>query len=80
MSQRTTVTLDEDVSTLLEREAQKKGLPPDALVNATLRKVLDSQEPADAFAPFVVRGPFLRARPGIDFGKVERLLDDVEGL
>lgn len=45
MSERTTVTLDEDVSALLEQEAQRKGLPADEVVNDVVRRVLKSRKP-----------------------------------
>jgi len=78
MTQRT-VTLDDDVSALLDKEAQRKGVPADEVLNEKLRRVLEAESDAPTGRRFVIRGPFLRAREGITFDDIDALLDETEG-
>jgi hypothetical protein len=74
MSERTTLTLEDDVATRLREEARKQGRPLKAVVNDALRAGL--AQPAsspDAVSPFRVKPRDLGLRPGID-------LDDIQGL
>lgn len=72
MSQRTTLTLDDDVADGLRREAQRAGRPYREVVNATLRRGL--QVP-DEVPPFQVEAVDLGRRPGVEIDDVEGLLD-----
>jgi hypothetical protein len=71
---RTTLTLDDDVVTLLKKEVRKSGEPFKQVVNRYLRLGLTTKHPA--------RKPF-RVTPinlGVpDFDKVEELLEYLEG-
>ena len=72
---RTTLTLDEDVATLLNKEARKSGEPFKQVVNRFLRLGLAaSKQPPRK--PFVVK-PFNLGLP--HFEKVEELLEYLEG-
>ncbi len=71
---RTTLTLDDDVASLLKKEARKSGEPFKQVVNRFLRLGLTAK-PA-ARKPFVVKPRNLGLPP---FEKVEELLEFLEG-
>ena len=73
---RTTLTLDDDVAALLNKEVRKSGEPFKQVVNRYLRLGLTaSKQPARK--PFVVT-PINLGLPR-DFDKVEELLEYLEG-
>ena len=75
---RTTLTLDEDVASLLSKEARKSGEPFKKVVNRFLRLGLAAaKQPAQK--PFVVKPWNLRPPPGLDFDSVEELIEALEG-
>jgi hypothetical protein len=72
---RTTLTLDDDVASLLKKEARKTGDPFKQVVNRYLRLGLTaSKQPARK--PFKVKPMNLSLPP---FEKVEELLEYLEG-
>ena len=71
---RTTLTIDDDVASLLKREARKSGEPFKEVVNRALRLGLTAKP--SARKPFKVRPINLGLPP---FTKVEELLDWLEG-
>jgi len=71
---RTTLTLDDDVTKLLEKELRKSGKPLKQVVNHFLRVGLTTKSPARK--PFKVK-PWNLGLP--QFEKVEELLDWLEG-
>jgi len=72
---RTTLTLDDDVATLLSKEARRTGAPFKQVVNQTLRLgLIAAKQPARK--PFVVKPMNLGLPP---FEKVEELLEYLEG-
>ncbi len=71
---RTTLTIDDDVASLLKREARKSGEPFKEVVNRALRLGLTAKPPARK--PFKVKPINLGLPP---FTKVEELLDWLEG-
>jgi hypothetical protein len=71
---RTTLTLDDDVASLLKKEARKSGETFKQVVNRFLRRGLAAKEPARK--PFVVKPMKLALPP---FEKVEELLEYLEG-
>jgi hypothetical protein len=72
---RTTLTLDDDVAALLNKEARKRGEPFKQVVNRYLRLGLTaSNQPARK--PFIVKPWKLGLPP---FEKVEELLEHLEG-
>ncbi len=77
MSVRTTLTLDEDVADRLASEARRTGSSYRAVVNAALRRGLDS--PDTAAPPFRLHSTEMRLRPGIEIDDVEGLLDRLDG-
>ncbi len=72
---RTTLTLDEDVAKLLNREARKSGEPFKQVVNRLLRLGLTAAT-QPVRKPFVVK-PMKLGLP--HFEKVEELLEYLEG-
>ena len=73
---RTTLTLDDDVATLLHKEARKSGEPFKQIVNRFLRLgLVASKQPARK--PFKVT-PINLGLPR-DFDKVEDLIEYLEG-
>ena len=75
---RTTVTLEPDVAAKLKRLAHRTGRTFKATLDEVLRRGLTAQERAAAPAPYVVKphpGGFL---PGIDPGKLNQLLDQLD--
>ena len=79
MTTRTTLTLDEDVAAKLTAKARRTGRSFKETVNEAIRHGLAlSERPAPA-KPFRVRARDLNPRPGIDYGNVHELLDQLEG-
>jgi len=74
---RTTLTLDDDVASLLKKEARKSGEPFKQVVNRFLRLGLTAK-PA-ARKPFKVKPWSLQAPPGLSFDNVHELLDALDG-
>ena len=72
---RTTLTLDDDVASLLKKEARKAGEPFKQVVNRYLRLGLTTAK-QPARKPFVVK-PWDMKLP--EFEKVEELLEYLEG-
>jgi hypothetical protein len=72
VSQRTTLTLDDDVADGLRREAQRAGRPYREVVNATLRRGLRIPDDKTAFR---VKAANLGRRPGVEIDDIEGLLD-----
>jgi len=76
---RTTVTLEPDVATRLKRHAHETGSSFKAAINAVLRRGLTAQEPpASPRPPFAVRPHRGGFQPGIDHGKLNQLLDQLD--
>jgi len=75
---RTTLSLDDDVARLLDRESRRSGASFKEVVNHFLRLGLTaSQRPARK--PFVVVSRNLGLPPGLTYDNVEELLDSLEG-
>ena len=75
---RTTLTLDDDVATILERERRRKGLTFKEIVNATLRRGLAAEQAVPAARRVVTRPHDFRFKPGIDLDKLNQLADELE--
>lgn len=79
MSERTTLTLEDDVATRLREEARKQGRPLKAVVNDALRAGLaQPASSSDAVSPFRVEPRDLGLRPGIDLDDIQGLLDRLD--
>jgi hypothetical protein len=75
---RTTLSLDDDVAQLLNKEVHRSGDSFKAVVNRFLRMgLMASKRPIRK--PFVVKPWDLRPPAGLSFDNVEDLLDTLEG-
>jgi hypothetical protein len=74
---RTTLTLDDDVSKMLEKEQRRSGNSFKQVVNHFLRLGLTAKQPARK--PFKVKPWNLQPPPGQSFDKVEELIEFLEG-
>ena len=75
---RTTLTLDDDVARLLQKETRRTGHSFKEVVNRTLRLGIQAAS-RPARKPFVVTPLDLRLPPGLSYDNVEELLDALEG-
>ncbi|MGA9509441.1 MAG: CopG family transcriptional regulator [Candidatus Sulfotelmatobacter sp.] len=75
---RTTLTLDDDVAKLLNKEARKSGEPFKQVVNHFLRLGLAAARRPKA-RPFAVKPWGLRPPSGLSFDNVAELIDGLEG-
>jgi hypothetical protein len=75
---RTTLTLDDDVANLLNKETKRAGLSFKQAVNHFLRLgLMASKKPISK--PFKVVPRDLGLPPGLNYDNVEELLDILEG-
>lgn len=75
---RTTLSLDEDVARLLDKESRKSGASFKEVVNRFLRLgLMAAKQPPQK--PFVVAPRKLGLPPGLSYDNVEQLLDALEG-
>lgn len=75
---RTTLTLDDDVAALLNKEMRKSGEPFKQVVNRYLRLGLTAPK-QPARKPFKVKPWNLQVPQGQSFDKVEELIEFLEG-
>lgn len=75
---RTTVTIDPDVAEKLKEYAHKRKLPFKQALNELLRRGLKAQSIVKKKARFRVQPHDGGFRPGIDPGKLNQLLDELE--
>lgn len=75
---RTTVTIDDDVAALLNKEMRKSGEPFKQVVNRAIRLGLTAPKHR-ARKPFKVTPINLGLPPGLSYDNVEELLDHLEG-
>ena len=78
MSQRTTLTLEDDVAASLRDAARRSGRPLKAVVNDAIRAGLSSGTTRDR-PPFRVEARPMGLRPGIDLDDISGLLERLEG-
>jgi hypothetical protein len=75
---RTTLSLDDDVARLLEKEIRRSGGSFKEVVNHVLRLgLMASKRPTQK--PFVVRPRKLALPPGLTYDNVERVIEALEG-
>jgi len=75
---RTTLTLDEDVAAKLKNEARRTGRSFKETVNELLRAGL-AQSRAKKARPLKIHAKEMGVRPGLDYDRISRLLEEVEG-
>lgn len=76
---RTTLTLDNDVAAKLQELAHQKRVSFKQIVNETLKAGLVARaKPRPPQKPFRVRASHCGFRPGVDIGKLNRVVDELE--
>jgi hypothetical protein len=75
---RTTLTLEDDVARLLDKEVRRSGKPFKQVVNHFLRLGLTAPKQAPR-KPFKIKPWNLQPPPGLSFDKVEELIEFLEG-
>jgi len=75
---RTTLTIDDDLAAILERETRRKGLSFKELVNSALRRGLVAENLVMARKRVVTRPHRFDFKPGIDLDKLNQLADELE--
>jgi hypothetical protein len=75
---RTTLTLDPDVARLIAEEVHRQRKPFKQVVNEALRRGLAPAAPAAATRRYRVRPHAARLLPGLDPGKLNALVDEME--
>jgi len=75
---RTTLTLDDDVASLLAKEVRRSGVSFKAAVNQFLRLGL-SRSGQSAARPFLVAPRSLGLPPGASYDNIAELIEQMEG-
>ena len=75
---RTTLTLDDDVASLLAKEVRRSGVSFKAAVNQFLRLGL-MRTGQSAARPFLVAARPLGLPPGASYDHIAELLEEIEG-
>lgn len=78
MSQRTTLTLEDDVAERLREESRRTGRSFKDVVNEAIRAGLN-RSPASELPPYTVEARPMGLKPGVDLDDIEGLLDQLEG-
>lgn len=76
---RTTLTLDDDVASLLKKEMRRTGAPLKVTVNALLRSGLASPSSRPKPKPFKVTPIDLELPEGVNLDKTSAILEALEG-
>ncbi len=79
MSQRTTLTLEDDVVARLRDATRRTGRPLKAVVNDAIRAGLDPKGAIRQTPRFRVKARSMGLRPGIDLDDIGGLLERLEG-
>ena len=75
---RTTLTIDDDLAAILDRETRRKGMSFKELVNSALRRGLVAEQLVSARKRVVTRPHRFGFKPGIDLDKLNQLADELE--
>ena len=75
---RTTLTLDDDLASILLRETKRKGLSFKEMVNSTLRRGIAQEQLAPPRKKVATRPHDFGFKPGIDLDKLNQLSDELE--
>ena len=76
---RTTLTIDKDIAAKLNAEMKRSGRSLKDTVNRALRIGLNVQRELKSSSSFKVRPKPLGVRTGLNYDKIELLLEDIEG-
>jgi len=75
---RTTLTIDDDLAAILERERLRKGVSFKEIVNSVIRRGLASEQAIPAAHSVRTRPHHFRFKPGVDLDKLNQLADELE--
>lgn len=75
---RTTLTIDDDLAAIIEREGRRKGMTFKELINSTLRRGLECEEIRGAPTKVKTRPHNFGFKGGIDLDKLNQLADELE--
>jgi hypothetical protein len=75
---RTTLSIDDQTDTLLRRIAQEQNLTYKDVINRALKEGVRVMEVHEAPPKFEVRAKNYGFQPGVDFEKMNQLLDEME--
>jgi hypothetical protein len=75
---RTTLTVEDSLAARLRAVAKKRNVPFKRIVNEALRRGLEASEEKSKTKPFRVRSFSMGVKAGIDYDKINQLLDDNE--
>ena len=76
---RTTLSIDDDVAKLVEREVRRSGDSLKGTVNRLLRLGLTAARQPEASEPFEVKPLPLGLKPGLSYDCIAALLEEAEG-
>ena len=75
---RTTLTIDDDLAAIMEREGKRKGLTFKELINSTLRRGLEREGVGEVKRKVMTRPHSFGFKGGIDPDKLNQLADELE--
>lgn len=75
---RTTLTIDDDLAAILERERVRKGVSLKEVVNSLLRRGLELEQLTPVRPVVVTRPHDYGFKPGVDLDKLNQLVDELE--
>jgi hypothetical protein len=76
---RTTLTIDDDIEAKLNAEMKRSGRSLKDTINHALRIGLSVQRELKSSSDFNVQSKPLGLRTGLNYDKIELLLEDIEG-
>lgn len=75
---RTTLTIEQDVASLLKKEMKRKGMKFKEIVNAVLRRGLEEERIAPIRPKVITRPQRFGVKADIDLDKLNQLCDELE--
>lgn len=76
---RTTLTIDDDIASLVEKEMRQSGDSFKGTVNRLLRAGLNVAREPEPIKPFAVTPFPMGLKPGLNYDCIAELLEQVEG-
>jgi hypothetical protein len=76
---RTTLTIDDDIASLVEREVKRSGDSFKGTVNRPLRLGLNAARQPEITKPFEITPIAMGLRPGLSYDCIAELLEEAEG-
>jgi hypothetical protein len=78
MTERTTLTLEDDVAARIRDEARRQDRPLKDVINDLLRAGLETRR-SPGVEPYEVPSRDMGVRPGVDLDDIQGLLDRLDG-